>query len=57
MTNATFESSDRARERLEQYGETGESEIGCRQIQLVILMQLVEQLERIHSALLRGLNK
>lgn len=57
MKPADFESSDRARERLEHYGETGDSELGTRQIQLVILMQIVEQLERIHTALLKGLLK
>lgn len=57
MKQSDLDAADRARERLEHYGETGESEQGCRQIQLVVLMQIAETLERIQAALLRGLNK
>lgn len=57
MIDPNYDSAERARERLEHYGENAESEIGCRQIQLVVLMQIVEQLERIHTVLLKGLLK
>ena len=51
MNLTDFNQTDRALQKIAEFGETTESEIGCRQLQLVMLAQLVEVLQGIRAAL------
>ncbi len=52
MSLINFEKAERARDRLEHYGELADTSLGCQQIQLVLLAQLIETLESINRAIL-----
>jgi hypothetical protein len=52
MNLTDFNQTDRALEKLIDFGELTESSIGCQQLQLVLLAQLVEVLQGIQRAII-----